>query len=505
MDRTLLTGSCLSLAAAAPGALGPVRDVPRLLALLMALVVSSSGWTGPMLAQDGTRVPAAAVRGTVFDSIAGRPLYGAALEVAAVGSTHAPWTTTTDSAGRYRIGGLAAGQYTVGFYHDALTTLGLDAVTRTIELTADTTATVDLAIPSSAMVRLLRCGRSDEFAQGMLVGFVRDAENRAAIAGTKATVHWRAFALDSANYRVVEERSTATVEADGALLVCNLPVDVPLDLLVTAPGHREVAGSVVTVPTLGIGRLDVLLADSALTTGSAVIRGKVTRESGRAVGSGRVVIKALGREVAVQNGEFVAANVPAGTWVAEARVIGVEPRDVLVTAADSAVTTTTIEVSNGPQRLDAVTVIGKPSQDLRVLDDVLRRARVGMGTTFLPGHPALRSATFTSDVMKEARGFRWVNPDSVTGRADCTAVAVYVNDVRQPDMMRGLDHMAPVGEVLAVETWPDILWAPIQYRPSNLGNQSLGPQHPGWKLTPLGPLPSPRPCALVLVWTRRHF
>jgi hypothetical protein len=461
---------------------------------------------GTMSAQGATRAPAATVHGTVFDSIAGRPLAGASIEVAAVGSSHAPWTTTSDSVGRYRITGLAAGQYTVGFYHDAATSLGLDAVTRTIELTADTLATVDLAIPSSAMVRLLRCGQSNEFAQGMLVGSVRDAQTRAAIAGTNVTVHWRAFALDSANYRVVEERSTATIDADGALLACNLPVDAPLDVLVTAPGHREVAGSVVTVPAMGIGRLTVLLADSALTTGAAVIRGKVVRESGRAVGSGRVVIKALSRAVAVQNGEFVAANVPAGTWVAEARVIGVEPQDVLVTAADSAVTTTTIEVSNGPQRLDAVTVVGKPSRDLRVLDDVLRRKRVGSSTTFLPGHPALRAATFTSDVMREARGFQYHGPNNIEGRPSrdsaCKNVAVYVNDVRQSDGFDGIDHVAPIEEVLAIETWSDLDFAPVQYRQLRLtafGRESTDP-----RIGRKPPAAVPVPCALVLIWTRQR-
>lgn len=461
----------------------------------------------PAASQDPAQTRGYAVRGTVFDSIASRPLKGAAVQVVSVRSTHAPWTTTTDSAGHYRVSGLPAGQYTVGFYHDALTTLGLDAVTRTIELAADTLVTVDLAIPSSALVRALRCGQSEDFAQGMLVGFVRDAENRAPIAGTKATVQWRAFALDSANYRVVAERATATIEADGAMLVCNLPVDAPLDLLVTAPGHREVAGSVVTVPASGIGRLDVLLADSALTMGSAVIRGKVTRESGRLVGSGRVVIKSLGREVAVQNGEFVAANVPAGTWVAEARVIGVEPQDVLVTASDSAVVTTSIEVSNGPQRLDAVTVVGKPSRDLRVLDDVLRRKRIGSSTTFLPGHPALRSATFTSDVMREARGFQYHGPNTIYGRAigggPCKNVAVYVNDVRQSDGFDGLDHIAPIEEVLAIETWADLDFAPVQYRRMRAGTFGTVSSDPRVGRAP--PPAVPIPCALVLIWTRRHF
>lgn len=470
-------------------------------------VVSSMALcAGAVLAQVGAQGPTSVVRGTVFDSIAGRPLHGAAVEVVAVGSSHAPWTTTTDSAGQYRVSGLPAGQYTVGFYHDALTALGLDAVTRTIELAANGLATVDLAIPSSAMVRALRCGTSDSFASGMLVGLVRDAENHAAIAGTQLTVHWRAFALDSANYRVVKEQTTATITDDGMLLACHLPLDAPLDLLVTAPGHRDVAGTVITVAAGGIARLDLLLADSSTTSGTAVIRGRVTRQSGRSVESGRVVIKALGREVAIRNGEFVAASMPAGTWVAEARVIGVEPQDVLVTARGFAVATANITVGNGPQRLDAVTVIGKPSRDLRVLDDVLRRSRVGMGTTFLPGHPALRSAHFVSDVMREARGFLYQGPNKILGRAHgrdrCENVAVFVNDVRQPDGFAWLDHAASIKDVLAIETWPDLLFAPVQYRRAAPGTQDDQDSNARWARRAT---PEPPPCALVLVWTRRHF
>lgn len=506
MIRTHTVVSGRAHCAPVRSAFGPARALVVSSRSLVAVTASLCIWTGAILAQVTSNAPAAVIRGTVFDSIAGRPLSDALVEVAAVHSTHAPWTTTTDSAGQYRVSGLPAGQYTVGFYHDALTTLGLDAVTRTIELAADTEARIDLAIPSSAMVRALRCGKSDDYAQGMLVGFVRDAENHAAIAGTKATVHWRAFALDSANYRVVKEQSTATITDDGMLLACHLPLDAPLDLLVTAPGHRDVAGTVITVAAGGIARLDLLLADSSTTSGTAVIRGRVTRQSGRSVEAGRVVIKALGREVAVRNGEFVAANMPAGTWVAEARVIGVEPQDVLVTATEYVVATANITVGNGPQRLDAVTVIGKPSRDLRVLDDVLRRSRVGMGTTFLPGHPALRSAQFVSDVMREARGFLYQGPNKILGRAHgrdrCENVAVFVNDVRQPDGFAWLDHAAPIKDVLAIETWPDLLFAPVQYRRAVPGTQDDHDSNARW--TRRG-APEPPPCALVLVWTRRHF
>jgi hypothetical protein len=132
------------------------------------------------------------------------------------------------------------------------------------------------------------------------------------------------------------------------------------------------------------------------------------------------------------------------------------------------------------------------NRDLRVLDDVLRRKRVGMGTTFLPGHPALRSATFTSDVMKEARGFQWNGPENITGRSGCRDVAVYVNDVRQPDGFIGIDHIAPVNEVLAIETWPDMMFVPVQYRQSKLGRTRVVR---GGSLS----------CGIVLIWTRRHF
>lgn len=456
----------------------------------------------PLFAQESGRA-GGSVRGMVYDSVASRPLAGASVQLAVRDGANAPRIALSDSAGRYRFDEVPAGRYVLGFYHDALTALGLDAVTRSIEVVADTAGVFELAIPSSALVRALRCGRSDAYAQGMLVGFVRDAESQAAIAGTKATLHWRAFALDSANYRVVETSATATIGDDGSLLVCHLPTEAPLDLLVTAPGHRDVAGTVVTVPASSIGNLVVLLADSALTMGNAMVRGRVTRESGKAVEAGRVVIKALGREVAVRNGEFVAVNIPPGTWVAEARVIGVEPRDVLVTASAGEVATAAITVSNGPQRLDAVTIIGKPSRDLLVLDDVLRRSRIGMGTTFLPGHPALRSAHFVSDVMREARGFLYQGPNKILGRAigsgaRCPSVAVYVDDVRQPDGFALVDHAAPINQVLAIETWPDILLAPVQYRHATGTTGGPNPMRGRGQ-------PEPPPCALVLIWTRRHF
>jgi len=452
------------------------------------------------------------VRGVVFDSVASKPLAGAVVQLGATESSRAPWTVTTDTAGRYEIHDLPSGRYVVGFYHDALTVLGLDAPSRAVELGADRDVRVDLAVPSSVTIRALRCGAMKPFRQGMLVGVVRDAVSRAAVDGAKVTIHWRAIALDSADYRVVEEEARASIEPDGALLACGLPVDAPLDLHVVAPGHQPLDGPVVSVPVNGIARLDLLLVDSTLASGPAVIRGRAVHANGKAVASGRVAIATLGKDAPIQNGVFTIGGVPAGSWVTEARVIGAEPQRVLVTAADSGIVPATITVSDAPQMLDAVTVVGTPDRRLRVLDEILRRKRIGMGTTFLPGHPALKSALFTADVMREARGFQYKSPTEIVGRVvqyglraeRCRNVAVYVDDVRLPDGFASLEDVAPISQVLAIETWPDIRLAPVQYRrgmmpgtaapPSRTSRAGLSEGDSPWSV-----------CALVLVWTKRPF
>ena len=207
----------------------------------------------------------------------------------------------------------------------------------------------------------------------------------------------------------------------------------------------------------------------------------------------------------VEDGSFTAANLPAGTWVAESRVIGVEPEAMLVTATDSAVSTTTIKVKNNTQRLEAVTVVGTPDRNTLLLHDVLLRKRTSSATVFLPGSPALMSAHFTTDVMKEARGFTYQGPDKITGRKvslggnrPCSGTAVYVNDMRQPEDWEGLDGTVPVADVLAIEAYPDISFAPVQYKGTLIGKpaQLMG-------IGRRGQMPTNSPCAVVLIWTKQ--
>ena len=88
----------------------------------------------------------AGLSGVVFDSMAGRPLVGATVQItgAAGAVVGRMASAVTDTAGRYTVSDLAPGRYVAGFFHDALDTLGLVGEPRAVDL-REAGATLDLA------------------------------------------------------------------------------------------------------------------------------------------------------------------------------------------------------------------------------------------------------------------------------------------------------------------------------------------------------------------------
>src|SRR4051812_26180356 len=94
------------------------------------------------LAQTGTR----RVRGTVYDSIGHAPLAAAVVEVVmvdparkqdAAGPALPSFAAVTDSAGHFEVTGLPAGLFAVGFQHQVLNALGIEAPIRALDLRTD--------------------------------------------------------------------------------------------------------------------------------------------------------------------------------------------------------------------------------------------------------------------------------------------------------------------------------------------------------------------------------
>lgn len=454
----------------------------------------------PLAAQEPTLGRTHTIHGVVFDSVSRTPLAGAEVHVALRNALGRPFTTSTDSAGQFRIVGLPSGQYLIDFNHEVLGALGLEAPLRAFSLERDALVNVDIGVPSGAVVRSLLCrGDSAASHDGMLAGFVRDARDPEVYTGATVAVEWKAIALDRSNFRTVTQRARAPVGADGAYRLCGLPPDMPLDLRVTAPGRRAIAGYV-QVPSDGVARQDIRLADSAGVSGPAHLRGIVMHENGRAVTSGRAILAALGRDVPVDSAGFVMADLPPGTWVVEVRSIGLEPRSALIESTERGNAPTTVTLDNQMQQLDAVTIIGTANRDSKVLSELLLRQRTSFGSVFLPGNPVLQNAIYASDVLAAARGFSYRSHTEIYGRAGgngtmCATIAVYLNGMFFPGGFDALDEAVPASKVLAIEAYPDIAFAPPQWRMNRLIDESQSTVGRAMKS-------ESAPCAVVVVWTR---
>ena len=433
------------------------------------------------------------VRGVIYDSIAHAPLAGAVVQMALIDSS--PQRTGGDSAlrtfaviadgnGRYRIDGLPPGRFGIAFQHSALGALGLEPPLRAFQLDGDAALVIDLAIPPGPQVRALKCAATNgDERDGMLAGFVLDAARGGTLVGATVSVSWVEVAVVEGTLRTVPRRTVATVGDEGTYLACGLASETALGIQIAKSGYRDIDGEI-TVPEGGVVRRDFHLADSAAVRGANAITGRVSHADGEVVPSGRVSIAVLGLDVPVEKGVFGIASVPAGTWLVEARVIGYEPQTVFADAAEGAPAIVSITVNRKVQLLDAVSVVGKPSGDIKTLHDLAERRRTSFGTAFLPGNSWLTSALYPADVVRAARGFSYFSTDSVRARG-CSGLAakgkrvvVYVDGLRFPGGLPDLTGAVLMRDVLAMEAYPDIVSAPFLWRTNDA-------------------------CAVIAVWTRR--
>ena len=441
----------------------------RMLCCAHVFMMCASVQAPPLAAQ---RAPTQShvVKGVLFDSVAQAPLIGAEVHLALRQGAGAPFTARTDAEGRFSLGGIPSGKYVLGFYHEALDLLGLDAPVQGVDLQADSIVRMDMSIPSPGVVRALRCrdsvGASTDHA--LLAGFVRTARGRQPVPGASVTATWSVTAMQSGMMHTEPGRTTDTVSVGGTFSTCDVPSGVVVTVAVHAPGYRDLTGSL-TIPESGALRQDIWLVDTLATTGTAEVRGRVLHERGQPVVSGRARIGALGREVPITDGAFSMMDLPFGTWVMELRAIGMDPRSMLVLATSRRNATLLVRVSDQAQRLDAVTITGRADVVMQVLDAVMARSRSASGSIFLPGSPYLRLATRVTDLLVNARGFRRLGPSEVEARptnsgARCRNIGVYVNGVRAVEGVVALDASTRPDRILAVEAYPDVMSAPFEWR-----------------------------------------
>ena len=156
------------------------------------------------------------VRGSVFDSLAMRPLSNA---VVSIGTR----TVRTDGRGHFVLSGVPSGSRVLSFTHGSLAPIGMISIETPVEVQGDT-ATVSLAVPSRRSVWTRICGAppdsTDADNKGILYGTVRDEGGRP-VDEASVTMHFKDFRPKAGPTSTTSDLDLrVTTDADGSYAAC---------------------------------------------------------------------------------------------------------------------------------------------------------------------------------------------------------------------------------------------------------------------------------------------
>lgn len=354
---------------------------------------------GAQLPDTTRQATGSTVSGVVRDSISGKPVVGAVVQLVAADSiARSGRTTVTDSLGRFSLADVPAGRYVLGFFHPMLDSLGVEAPWRKVVVDGRSPARADLAIPSSERLRTAICGpRTVPGSDAVLVGIVRDARAGEAIAGVTVTGEWAEFAVTSRGIRRHIQRLVSTTAVNGWFALCGVPRGGEMALMATrAADSTDFIG--VQVPADGFLRRELYLGPARLAVSGVV----VAAVGETPIPGAQVNVADLPPTRANERGEWTLAGVPAGTRTLEVRAVGYSPErtalDVVTGAPPVRTALTTMEAM-----LDTVRVKAASLDNARK-NGFYERRRAGMGRYITAEDVAQRRPFVTTDLFQAVPG-----------------------------------------------------------------------------------------------------
>jgi hypothetical protein len=491
-----------------PGALLARFSVLAVSAALLAALHTAA------LAQDNQQSGGAnatnlvTVSGMVYDSLAGKPLADALVQVVARGENARAWSGTTRADGSFEIPGVPHGLFIVGFMHPSLDALGLGVEPHTLEVRGDTPAAINLAIPSAPTIRKILCGTTQPGDSSALVlGFIRDADSGVPLGGAKAVFSWTELVVTKG---IHTERRQIPVKANDAgwYALCGVPSDG--EIAARAELGDEASGYIqVEVPADGVlhrdfsiprGSAAVAVVDSAaaaanisgirLRHGSASVTGVVRNSHGQPLHGAQLMV--WGSDVTGSSGDdgsFTLSDPPSGTQSLEARYVGYAPTRVTVDLVSNQTRTVTVTLGERTDVLEQVTVYGKLNRRRIDYTGFLeRRKSAGSGRFYTRADIAQMHPVDLTDILRRVPGLRLV-PTSyfdytilssrglTTNPTGTCQPALYVDGARLIDDT-GLNGMIRPGDIAAIEVYAGPAGAPLQYSDGDCGSILIwtGPQ-----------------------------
>jgi len=182
----------------------------------------------------GQRVQTGGVEGVVVDSL------GIVRQGVRVGVVGANQQVFTNALGRYSITGLTPGRYQVGFADPALEQYGYVPESIARDVIRGEVATLDHHLPALADILFDAC-RSEPRPEdsAVLTGRVLDTRNRP-VEGATVQVRWTAISrISSARISGDVFGFETTSDASGVYRFCQVPRNVPLEVLATFGDNRS--------------------------------------------------------------------------------------------------------------------------------------------------------------------------------------------------------------------------------------------------------------------------
>lgn len=364
------------------------------------------------------------ISGVVYDSLARSPLAGASVQLVTDNVTTFIRTAETDSLGRFTLTDVPAGRYKLGFLHPLLDSIGVHAPLREVSVDGQRPVRADLAIPAPLRIRTAICGpRPPMDSSSVLVGVVRNAQDRSPAAGVSVTGQWLEYSLSATGLVRRTPKLVARTGENGWFAMCNIPSGGTLGLIASRDADStdliEVALS-----SDGFVRRDLYLGSARAlvpsdSTTRAVAAGErrplivgdvrltgvvVAAVGGQPLAGAQVGIVGSSQTRTNQRGEWALRDAPAGTRMLEVRALGYYPERRPVHAVAGAppvrVALSTLRAVLDTVRIVAARVRGR---DIR---GFLARSRSGMGRYLTEEDIARRAPIVTSDLFRAVPGLQ---------------------------------------------------------------------------------------------------
>ena len=508
-------------------------------AAVAGVALLTFGAPRPAVAQHGVSL----VGGQVRDSITGRPLAGARVElVPAAARESAGYIAEADGDGRFRLDAVPPGRYVIGFAHPRLDSLGLILAPRYLDVRASSELRADLAVPSARGLGEVLCGMQRDGA-GALIGRVMDADEGSPVSMGTVLIRWGEVQVDRMGVQRVLRGVRARIGEGGRFAACGIPTGAPVlvqaraleargDGTVDGAVSADSVGKASIIETASDG-IEITLdaaapvryrdifvpsaslrparaRDSLTARGDAASRAVTSRVTGRITGAdgaplsgARVRAQAGQREtreaVTDRDGFYLLDGVSSGTQTVEVIAIGYQPSRRAVDLRPTAPLTLDVRMERTVTVLSAVGVYDAPA---RAGSEFAKRQRGGVGVFLTSDDIRRRTSTNLSDVLVGVAGLRviGISPNGtplIGGRSNCFP-AVFLDGFQLADGVVDLERWVRPNDIGGIEVYADGVYAPPQY----LGSTgSVLPITRGGGVS-LQSDRAARSCGVLLAWTK---